>query len=87
MLSDFQSQVAAVLMDLAASGYLTGVETRDGALGDPRLADMFFELDGEPLLVMVADHAPDLVRIVGESREMDVPPAELEQSLLDWRRT
>ena len=56
-------------------------------MGDPRLADMFFELDGEPLLVMVADHAPDLVRIVGESREMDVPPAELEQSLLDWRRT
>ncbi len=83
-LTDFQSQIASVLTRLHAQGVIADLTVRPGSLRDPRLADMLFGLYGEGMLVMVADHAPATVRVVGRRREVDVAPGELETTLLAW---
>jgi hypothetical protein len=83
-LTAFQRQVAAVLSELEAAGTIASLTVRPAALGHPRLADMMFDLRGEAMLVMVADHAQDSVRVVGKRRELDVPTDGLMQVLADW---
>jgi hypothetical protein len=83
-LSEFQGKIASALGRLEAHGHITGLECRGRALGDERLADMLFELNGEAMLVMVADQSPDSVRVVGQRREVDVAPADLQPTLLGW---
>ena len=83
-LSDFQSQIASVLTRLQAQGIIADLAVRPGALRSPRLADMLFDLYGDEMLVMVADHAPETVRIVGRCREVDVAPEALEATLRTW---
>lgn len=86
MPNDVEGQIMATLTDLEARGIITSVERRAGALGDPRLTDIYFELGGEPFLLMIASQAPEQVRIVGDHRELDVPRGQVERTLLEWPR-
>jgi hypothetical protein len=82
--SDFQNRIVSTLTDLEARRHISALDVRPSALGNPTLADVLFELNGESMLVMVADHAPETVRIVGKGREVDIAPDDLESTLLAW---